>query len=89
MAISEKVTSAGPGILLLIVGLTVSILNIISASMYIDIYNKHDHCIKDKKWKDMKKYAIFLLIASIVGTILMGSSIVFYKSIWLRNTYII
>ena len=59
-------------ILVIIVG----ILNIISASMYIDIYNKHDHCIKDKKWKDMKGYMIFILIAGIVG-VLAGGGMLF------------
>lgn len=55
-----------------LLAIIVGILNIISASMYIDIYNKHDHCIKDKKWKDMKKYMIFILIAGIVGVLLGG-----------------
>tara|TARA_B100001250_G_scaffold413995_1_gene450135 strand:+ start:1729 stop:2001 length:273 start_codon:yes stop_codon:yes gene_type:complete len=87
---TSTTTKSGPGILLLIMALFVSILNIISTSMYIDIYNKHNRCIKDKKWKDMKKYMVFLLVASIIVTIASGSSIVFYKKIWppgSRNTY--
>lgn len=59
-------------IILIIVGLS----NIISASMFIDMYNKHDNCITDKKWKDMKGYMIFILIAGIVG-VLVGGGMLF------------
>lgn len=57
-----------------LITIIVSLMNIISASMYIDLYNKHTHCIKDDHWKKMKKYMIFVLISGIVGFLMGGYS---------------
>ena len=60
--------------------LLMSIMNIASAAMYIDLYDKHKDkklenggkCIADKKWKDMKTYMIVILVSGIVGVLFSG-----------------
>lgn len=66
--------------MLILMALLMSIMNIASAAMYIDLYDKHKDkklegggkCIADKQWKDIKTYMIVILVAGIVGVLFSG-----------------
>ena len=61
--------------MVILMALLMSIMNIASAAMYIDLYDKHKDkklegggkCIADKKWKDMKTYMWVILGTGIAG----------------------